>query len=241
MIERGARHALARRSELTAGMRDSVGLGFALVPIGLAFGYAADAVGLSWWLAALMSATVYGGPSQFLAVDLIAAGAAVPAIVVTTFVANLRYTLFAASLAPHLRDAPARRLLPLSHGVADGSYAVVLAHARAHPGRRRLDRYLAGSFVVSFGAWVSATVVGALLGDVLPDVLAYGLDFATPAIFIAFLVPYVRDGVAVAVLLVAGLGTVIGTGQLPGGTAPVVAILAAALLGGALRWRRRPR
>jgi predicted branched-subunit amino acid permease len=78
------------RSELTRGIVDSFPLGLALVPIALAFGFAAQAVGISWWLAGLMSAIVYAGPSQFIATGLTAASAAVPAIIAATLVTNLR-------------------------------------------------------------------------------------------------------------------------------------------------------
>ncbi len=157
------------RSELALGMRESLPLGLALVPIGLAFGYLAHTVHLSWWLAGLMSAAVYGGPSQFLAGNLITIGAGTPAIVATTFVANLRYSLFSTSLVPLFEDAPPPALLPLAHGVADGSYALTVRHAVRRPERKRKDRYL------------------------------------------------------------------------PTGMGPVLAMAAAALLGGTLRWRREPR
>jgi len=231
----------AGNDEVRLGIRESIPLGFALVPIGLAFGYGAHVVGLSWWLAGLMSALVYGGPSQFIATGLISVGASIPSIVATTFVANLRYALFAASLAPFLGDAPRARLLVLCQGLADGSYALTLDHARAHPDRPRKDRFLQGSFYVSFGAWVTSSVAGALIGGALPEALAFGLGFATPAIFIAFLVPYVRDARAVTVMLVAGIGTVLGNEHLPTGTGPLVAIVVAVLLGGLLPWRRRQR
>jgi 4-azaleucine resistance transporter AzlC len=229
------------RAEVRQGIRESIPLGFALLPIGLAFGYGAHVVGLSWWIAGLMSLLVYGGPSQFIATSLVAAGAGIPTIVATTFVANLRYSLFAVSLAPFLRDAPRGRLAWLAQGVADGSYALTLAHGREHPHRPRKDYYLQGSFYVSFGAWVSSSVAGALIGDSLPEPIAFGLEFATPAIFIAFLVPYVRDLRAVAVLAVAGGITLFGNEHLPTGTGPLVGIVLASLLGGLLPWPTRPR
>lgn len=228
------------RSELAHGIRDSLPLGIALAPVGIAFGYAAQAVGLSWWLAGLMSAVVYAGPSQFIAAGMIAAGAAVPAIVATAFVANLRYSLFAASLAPYMRGVRSWRLIALGHAVVDGSYALTLGHARRHPDRPGKDGYLLGSFVVSFGSWVPATILGALSAEIVSDVLAFGLAFATPAIFIAFVIPYVRDGTAATVLLVAGIGTVAGNEYLPSGAGPLIAIAGASILGGALRSRREP-
>lgn len=227
-------------SELELGVRESLPLGLALVPIGLAFGYLAHTVGLSWWLAGLMSAAVYGGPSQFLAGNLITIGAGTPAIIATTFVANLRYSLFSTSLVPLFEDAPPSRLLPLAHGVADGSYALTVRHAVQRPERERKDRYLVGSFLVSFGSWVPSSIVGALIGSSLPELLSYGFDFATPAIFIAFLASSVRDRIGAAVMLLAGVGTIIGIEYLPTGTGPVLALTAAALLGGTLRWRPEP-
>jgi 4-azaleucine resistance transporter AzlC len=228
------------RAEIVRGARDSIPLGIALAAVGVAFGYAAHEAGLSWWLAGLMSLTTYGGPSQFLAVGLIGIGAAVPAIVATVFVANLRYTLFAASLAPHLREAPRKRLFGLAYGLADGSYALTLQRKSDDPDAPRLDRYLLGSIFVSFGVWVPSAIVGNLIGNAVPGALAYGLRFATPAIFTAFLVAAARDRIGGAVVLVAGVGTVVGHDHLPTGTGPVVAIVVAAVLGGALTWRRRP-
>ena len=72
--------ARAARSEVRAGIVESLPLGLALVPVGLAFGYLAHTAGLSWWLAGLMSAIVYAGPSQFIAMGLVGTGASVPAI-----------------------------------------------------------------------------------------------------------------------------------------------------------------
>jgi hypothetical protein len=50
-----------------------------------------------------------------------------------------------------------------------------------------------------------------------------------------------RDAIGVAVMLVAGLGSVAGQDVLPTGTAPIAAIVVASTLGGTLTWQRRPR
>ena len=229
--------ALGARSEVRAGIVESLPLGLALVPVGLAFGYLAHTAGLSWWLAGLMSAIVYAGPSQFIAMGLVGTGASVPAIAATTFVTNRRYSLFAASLAPHMRDSPRGRLPLLGHALADGSYAVTIEYASEHPERPRKDQFLLGSFIISFVTWVGGTILGALAGGVVPATIAYGLGFATPAVFISFLVPYIRDRVSAIVMLAAGLGTVAGNEYLPAGVGPLLAIAGASVLGGALQSR----
>jgi predicted branched-subunit amino acid permease len=84
---------------------------------------------------------------------------------------------------------------------------------------------------------VGGTILGALAGGVVPATIAFGLGFATPAVFISFIVPYIRDRVAVVVLLVAGVGTVAGNEYLPAGVGPLLAIAGASVLGGALSSR----
>jgi 4-azaleucine resistance transporter AzlC len=229
---------VTRAHGVVDGARDTLPVAIALLLIGLAWGYLAHSVGLPWWIAVMMSAVVYAGPAQFLAAPLIAIGAGVPAIVATTFVANLRYALFAATLVPLLRDAPPARLVPLAHILADGSFAVTLRHAAEHPGARRLDRYLLGSSIVSFATYVPATLAGALLGSSLPPLLAYGFGFASPGIFIGFLVPLIRDRVAAAVAALSGATTILGNTYLPTGSGPVLAIVGASVVGGTIRWRR---
>lgn len=231
----------ASSSLLRRGMMDSVPLGIALLAIGLALGTLSREAGLSWWLAAIASALVYAGPAQFLAMGQLAAGAATGTIVVTTFITSLRYFLFAASLAAHLRDTPRRRLPLLAHGVADGSYALTIDRARRHPGEPRLDRYLLGSFIVSFGTWVTGGIAGAILGGALPANLAFALGFATPAIFIALLAPQLRDRLDWIVAAIAGIGTVVGAEVLPSGVETLVAVVAAALVGGIWTWKRERR
>lgn len=227
--------------EFVRGARQSVGLCFALVAIGAAWGYVGQAVGLTWWMVGLIAGLVYAGPSMFLAATMIALGAGVPAIVATTFVANLRYTLFTAALVPLVRDAPVRPLVLLAHGIADGSFAVTVADEIRHPGRSRRDLFLWGSFLVSWIAFVPASVVAALLGDRLPHDVSYGLNFSSPAIYIAILATVLRTRVDWVVLLVGGTLTVLGNELLPRGTGPLVAMILAASLGAVMQWRREER
>ena len=226
---------------LRRGMTDSLPLGIGLLSIGLALGAASRQAGLSWWMAAIASAVVYAGPAQFLAMSQVAAGAATGTIVLTTFITSLRYLLFSFSLARHLVGTPRRRLPLLAHAIADGSYALTIDRARRHPGEPRLDRYLLGTFLVSFVAWVTGGTVGAILGAGLPADVAFALAFASPAIFIALLAPLLRGRVDWLVAVVAGFGSVAGARVLPSGMETLLAIVTAALVGGIWTWERERR
>jgi 4-azaleucine resistance transporter AzlC len=221
-------------------VRATLPLGVALIPGGFAFGFLAQEVGLPWWAAMLMSLLVYSSSAQFLALALLTSGASTLAIWATTLVANLKFALFGASLAPHLRDAPTRGLLLASQGLADGNYALAVERIRNNPDATRTDRFLLGGYLASVIFWVPSTVAGALVGDGLPRALEYGLAMAAPAIFIAFLAPLMRDRTAGIVVLAAGVMTLVGTEYLPPGSGALIGILGGAALGGVIRWKNDP-
>lgn len=225
---------------LADGIRDSVALGLALIPGGFAFGFGAQAVGLPWWAATLMSLLVYSSAAQFLSIALLASGAGTLTIVATTFVANLKFALFGASLAPHLQDAPTSGQLLAAQGLADGNFALAQRRIVEHPDHSRLDKYLFGGYLIAVTFWVPSTLAGVLVGDGLPAPLEYGLAMAAPAVFIAFLTPILRDLTAALVVAVVSLITVAGTEVLPAGTGAIVAIVAGATLGGVIRWKTGP-
>jgi 4-azaleucine resistance transporter AzlC len=94
------------REEFTAGIRDTLPLLLGALPFGLIYGAIAATSGLSMTAAILMSALVFAGSSQFIAVGLVAAQTPVAIIVLTTLIVNLRHMLYSATLLPYLKDLP---------------------------------------------------------------------------------------------------------------------------------------
>src|SRR5258708_2730227 len=116
-----------RRGEFWAGMKDTFPLVVGAIPFGTIFGAVAGTSGLSTGGAAAMSAFVFAGSAQFIATTLLASGASVPVIVLTTFVVNLRHALYSVSLAPHMKHLPQRWVLPLAFWLTDESFVVVIS------------------------------------------------------------------------------------------------------------------
>jgi 4-azaleucine resistance transporter AzlC len=169
---------------LAARARAGFVASLALVPsvfvYGTVFGGLAVQAGL-WPLEVWgMSVLVLAGASQFVAVPMIAAGAPALAVIVTTYVVNMRHYLMAATLAPSFRGFKRRWLALIAHLVNDESFAV--ASARSQPPDAGV--YL-GSAAAIYGSFVGGVVVGTLLGGLVDDPERYGLDFAFPAVFLA--------------------------------------------------------
>ncbi len=75
-----------------------------------------------------MSSVVFAGSAQFIAVQLLGAGASAVVILMVVFIVNLRHALYSASMAPHLRHlGPGWKLL-LAYLLTDEAYVVSIMH-----------------------------------------------------------------------------------------------------------------
>ena len=95
-------------ADFRAGFAEMVPACVAMTPFGLVCGVGAAAAGATLWGALGLSAIVFSGAAQILAVQLLAAGAPLAVIVLTCFVAGLRFVIYSAAMAPYLRPLPTR-------------------------------------------------------------------------------------------------------------------------------------
>ena len=200
-------------------------LGYA--PIGLAFGVLAQKAGLSPLEIGLMSVIVFAGSSQFIAVSMLAAGASMVSIVVTTFVVNLRHFLMSSALAVYLRNADRKKLTFFSYGVTDESFAVNLTRFRES------DWDLNSALVTNFTAnitWFVTTVLGGFSGQFIPP-HAFGIDYALIAMFICLLVFQLKGSIYVITAIIAGIFAVFLSIFTPGNSYIVIASMTAAAIG----------
>lgn len=221
-----ATRAPARRQEFWAGARATIPLELGAIPFGIIFGAVAVNSGLSGWATAAMSAFVFAGSSQFIAAGMVASGAGVAMIVLTTFVVNLRHALYSATLAPHMRHLPQRWLAPLGFWLTDESFVVVINRYN-EPDRSPLKHwFFLGSAVTMYLNWQVWTWVGIFAGKSIPDPQAWGLEVALPVTFIGMLVPALRRRSLLFSALAAGASAVAFAG-LPN----QMGLMVAALLG----------
>lgn len=204
-------------------------------PIGLALGVLAQKAGLPWWAVAMMSVLVFAGSAQFICVAMIAAGASTPAIILTTFVINLRHVLMSSALAVYLQRISRRFLALYSYGITDESFAVNLTRFR----EGGWDRYRA--LVVNHLAnsvWIMATVCGALVGQFVPQG-ALGIDYALTGMFICLLVFQLQGRIYIITGLLAASLSVAWYLLIPGDSYIVGASMSAATVGYLLKRRYR--
>lgn len=213
-------------SDLRVGVRDSLPLMPGIVPFALVAGVAAVSVGFSVEQAVGLSVVVFAGASQLAAIDLVGANAPLAVVVFTAAIINLRMVMYSASLAPHFQSFRTRWKALLAYLLTDQAYALSIAEYGENEARSRKWYYL-GVAAPLWIVWQLGTLAGALAGAGIPD--RWGLEFAVPLVFLALLVPAMKDrptsaaGVAGAVIAVVAAGLPFNLGL------PVAAVIAVAV------------
>jgi branched chain amino acid efflux pump len=200
---------------------------FPAAAFGASFGVLAASAGMGKVAPIVMSATTFAGAGQFAAASILDEGGAVAAAIAAAALLNSRYVPIGISVAP-LFHGPARKRVVEAQLIVDESWAI------ANRGEGRFDRgLLLGAGLVLYPCWVLSSAVGAVTGDLLGDPERLGLDAAFPALFLALLVPQVRDRrTALAAIGGATVAFVLIPFVPPG--LPIVAAAAVCLIG----WRR---
>jgi 4-azaleucine resistance transporter AzlC len=175
---------VAAVSELRQGAAAVLPLLPGVVPFALLFGALAAAKGLSPLEVLLMSALVFAGGSQFLALELWAEPLPVAALALSTFLINARHLLMGAALAEPLARFGRRRSWASLLLITDETFAIAM---RRHRDARLTPAFWVGLGVVLWASWVALTTLGALLGAAVTDPARYGLDFVFVAVFMVLL------------------------------------------------------
>jgi 4-azaleucine resistance transporter AzlC len=208
-------------------VRDGVRAALPLAPspllFGLSYGVLADATGFGAAAAIVMSATTFAGAAQFAVVSVVEDGGTIAAAILAAIFLNARYVAISVTVASIFPGGKLQRLVA-SQSIVDESWAL--------SGRRGRFEWpiLVGSGLVFYVLWVGSTAAGTVLGGVLDDPNALGLDAAFAALFLALAMPYLKDRRGQQAAALAAVITLALIPLAPAGV-PIVAASAACLLG----------
>ncbi|MCJ7994857.1 AzlC family ABC transporter permease [Rhizobium cremeum] len=221
------------RQEFRQGFHSILPLTVAVVPIGLVFGAVAATKGLSPMEAMLMSALVFAGGSQFVAMDIWTHPANIAALGAGALLVNIRHVLMGTSISRHMASFSPRQKAMSMLLLADEIWAVAEFRAR----RQRLTpAWFFGAALPFYATWVLSGLFGALVGRLVGDPAVIAMDFAFPAVFVILIAGFWRGsrtglilvGSAVSALLVHRLTP--GVWYILGGALGGVAVAAIASL-----------
>lgn len=220
--------------DFRAGFLKGFPIILATAPFGLLLGAIAVQKGLSVLEISLMSAIVFAGSAQFVAVDIWTSPAPWAALGFSALLINMRHVLMSASIAPKMGAFP-RPVRPLAlFFLADEIWA--LSEAEAARGTFT-PAFYGGVITVFYVMWNFWTVLGALIGPVLGDPADIGFDFAFTAVFITLIMNFWK-GPATGAVLAASAGVAALTHAHVEGPWYILAGALAGMAAAALLWKR---
>ena len=149
--------------------------------LGIGFGILAHSAGYGLLWSFAMSLFIYAGSMQYVGISLMAGGASVLTVILTTVMVNARHLFYSISMLGRYQNA-GRRKPYLVFSLTDETYSLLCdgkVPDEMDPGR---FRFLVSLFNHSY--WVLGSVIGSLAGSVLPFSAA-GIEFSMTALFIA--------------------------------------------------------
>ena len=171
MNRKVAKQALVKTIPVMAGYM-VLGIGFGILLRDAGYG-------VLWALA--MSLLIFAGSMQYVGVGLLAGGASIITTIFTTIMVNARHLFYSISMIGKYKDSGKYKPY-LIFALTDETYSL-LCDGNAPEGEdANLYRFLVSLFNQSY--WVTGSIVGNLLGAILPF-STQGIEFSMTALFIA--------------------------------------------------------
>lgn len=217
--------------EFRHGLIDVLPILVAATPIGLLWGTLAAGKGLSAFEAWLMSASVFAGAAQFVAIEVWHDPVPWVLLTVTALIVNIRHVLMGASLSRHVGGIDRRWHPLMMFLLADENWA--FSERRTLTAPLSLSYYF-GLALPMWIIWTVSSLVGAIAGRSFGDPAAYGFDFAFSAMFIGILAGFWKGPRTGAVLGASAIVAALAKLYVPGAWYIVMGgfagVIAAALL-----------
>ena len=147
--------------------------------LGAAYGIMMEETGFPWYVALLLSMTVYTGAYQFVLITFLSTGASLLTIAITALLMNSRQSFYSLTFLNDFKRMGKRKLYMI-HSLTDETYAV---NCTLELPRKEKEDTMFGVALLSHCYWMAATVAGAVLGQLIPFELE-GIDFCMTALFV---------------------------------------------------------
>lgn len=167
------------------GMRDGIPISLGYFAVSIALGIQAVAAGMTPLQASVTSLLINASAGEFIGFTLIAQNASYIEVIIMEAIANARYLLMSCALSQKLdaKTSTIKRVL-LGFNVTDEIFGISVSV----PGKLN-PFYSYGADVVAMPGWALGTLVGGILGSILPGNVVSALSVALYGMFVAIFIP----------------------------------------------------
>ena len=171
------------KSDFAKILRITSPIFFGYVSIGIPFGLMVAQAGYPWWLAPLMSVTMYTGTGQYIAIGMFAAGAGLAQIMLVQVLVGIRHVFYGLSLLTKFKGVGKWKAF-LIYALTDETYAVLCSVDA--PAGQKPGPFFSAIAAMDLFYWTLGGTIGAVAGSLI-NFSFEGVDFALTALFCVIL------------------------------------------------------
>ena len=198
------------------GLRLGIPITFGYIPMGIGYAALAIKAGLTPFETVSMSVLIYAGAGQIMIATMLAQGATLFNIVLTSFVLNFRYFVMNTCIYNKVDDASL---------AVDEAFAMFMLMEESS-----IWTYI-GLAGIAWLSWILGAIIGVIVLNVLPIIVANSFNISLYALFVALLVPAVKESKELAILVVITAILNVVLQFFIGNWSLIIAILLGALIG----------
>lgn len=215
----------SKKEKFIEGSKMAIPITLGYVPMGI--GYAAIAInaGMSPIQTISMSFLVYAGAGQIIAASMIGSGASLLAIILTNFVVNLRYFVMSTCVLNNVEESNLPLNILSAHLTVDESFAMFSLSKNTN-----VWLYL-GLSMTAWLSWCFGATIGIIILDLLPVVVTNSFNISLYALFVAILIPSIKESKQIAILVLITAVLNIFLSQVIGNWSLIVSTLIGAIIG----------
>ena len=186
---------LSRKENFINGCKRGIPIAFGYVPMGIGYAAIALKAGFTPLQTVSMSVLVYAGAGQIIAASMALNGASAMAIILTNFVVNLRYFVMSTCVLNKIKDSCLPLNIIATHVTVDESFAMFSLSEDSS-----IWIYL-GIAIFAWLSWILGAGIGVVLLDLLPVIVTNSFNISLYALFVAILVPAIKESKQIALLV----------------------------------------
>ena len=196
-----------KKENLLKGFYDVSPLLLPVVPFGIIFGAIGIELGFGPYITYATSIIIFSGASQIVFFQLLSNGASSLIAITSSSVVSTRHLLYGAVVAQYLSKLSLMWKIFLSYLLTDQAFAVSQEFFKKNSNDESKHYHLLGAGLTLWIVWQLTTVIGILLGSIVPEEL--GLSFTIPLTFLALLINYFRKIDHLIVIFLSGLSSIL--------------------------------
>ena len=200
------------KQQFKRGFKNGIPIALGYLAVSFALGILAAESGMSATQAGVTSFLVLASAGQYAGFTLVGAGGTYLAMAGVIFVANMRYMLMSTSLSQRLYpEMPFFHRLFMAWGITDEIFGVSISS----PGRVN-PFFTYGAMSIAIPGWTVGTILGVIVGNVLPQDLVTALSIGLYGMFIAIIIPPAKKNKVVLALVVISMLASWAFSRMPG-------------------------